>query len=147
MPFRKALWKIFGILFLLPVTACPQSGPKAERPGPTPQSMAEADHVQSILNCMHDFEMSSKDRPEIVALINGQHFAVFNWKDHSPPRLTSGLQCSFAAVTDTSNGHMMAVPVCKFGGSWHAFGSGYGPVVWAKPFLACQGVRASRPEA
>ena len=143
MPLQSMLLRLSGLLTLLSVTSCQQASPSAVSPstaGPdaAQQSMAAAALVQSVLNCMQDFEASSKDHPEIVALVQAGTFAAFDWKEHPRPIMSSSMQCSFAVAGDTSNGRAIAFPVCKVDASWRAFGSGYGPVVWAKPSFACQ---------
>ena|ERR1700733_15395643 len=140
MPFRKVLW----LFVLCPLAwhtsnASEQNGPSGDRSGPTPESMAVANLVQSILNCMHDFEGSTKYRPETVTLADRRTFTAFNLKDVTPPRLGNNATCSFAVIGVTSDGRWWANPVCKVGPTWRAFGSGYGPVIWAKPSFSCRG--------
>lgn len=98
------------------------------------ESLAQADLVQSALNCVANFEQTTAEQPEYV-WVEGRNYRL--WKYQSSPPKVGKLTCGFAALADVLTGQGGALPACRLQSGWHAFGSGFGKVTWAVGHRKC----------
>lgn len=95
---------------------------------------------------MRDFEASSREKPEAVTLPNGHRYLAYSAPELGHPEVGSSehnnrLACSFVAVEEQSGYRRLAYPACRLDGEWHAFGSNFGTVTWARTPVVCLPVK------